>query len=48
MTILIWLATNILAVGVAAWLVPGIRFTEGDQLADYWPSARSSAWSPSS
>ena len=38
MKILIWLATNILAVGVAAWLVPGIRFTEGDQLADYWPA----------
>ena len=38
MKILIWLATNVLAVGVAAWLVPGIRFTEGDRLADYWPA----------
>ena len=38
MRLLIWLVTNTLAVGVAAWLLPGIRFTEGDGLADYWPT----------
>lgn len=38
MRFLIWLATNVLAVGVAAWAVPGIRFTDGGQLADYWPT----------
>jgi putative membrane protein len=38
MRFLIWLATNVLAVGVAAWVVPGIRFTDGGQLADYWPT----------
>jgi len=38
MRLVIWLATNTLAVGVAAWLVPGIRFTEGGGLAEYWPT----------
>jgi putative membrane protein len=38
MKLLIWLVTNVLAVGAAAWLLPGIRFTEGDQLADIWPA----------
>lgn len=38
MRLLIWLATNVVAVGVAAWIVPGIRFTDGSQLADYWPT----------
>jgi putative membrane protein len=35
---LIWLATNTLAVGVAAWLVPGIRFTEPGGLEENWPT----------
>ena len=38
MRLLIWLVTNTLAVGVAAWLVPGIRFTERGGLAEYWPT----------
>jgi len=38
MKLLIWLGTNVLAVGAAAWLLPGIRFTEGDKLADIWPA----------
>ncbi|WP_432478139.1 phage holin family protein [Nocardioides sp. GXQ0305] len=38
MKLLIWMAINIVAVGVAAWLVPGIEFTDGDRLADYWPA----------
>lgn len=38
MRLLIWLVTNTLAVGVAAWLLPGIRFTEGGGLAEYWPT----------
>lgn len=38
MRLLIWLATNTLAVGVAAWLVPGIRFTERGGLAENWPT----------
>jgi len=38
MRLVIWLATNILAVGVAAWIVPGIRFTERGGLAEYWPT----------
>ncbi len=38
MKLLIWLATNTLAVGVAAWLVPGIRFTERGGLEEYWPT----------
>ena len=38
MRILIWLATNVVAVGVAAWMVPGIAFTDGKELADYWPA----------
>jgi len=35
---LLWLATNTLAVGVAAWLVPGIRFTEPGGLEENWPT----------
>ncbi len=35
---IIWLATNTLAVGVAAWLVPGIRFTGPGGLEEYWPT----------
>jgi len=38
MRIVVWLVANTLAVGVAAWLVPGIRFTDGNGLADYWPT----------
>ncbi len=38
MRLVIWLVTNTLAVGVAAWLVPGIRFTERGGLAEYWPT----------
>ncbi|MGH3346070.1 MAG: phage holin family protein [Nocardioides sp.] len=38
MKLLIWLATNTLAVGVAAWLVPGIRFTERGGLEENWPT----------
>lgn len=38
MRLLIWLVSNTLAVGVAAWLVPGIRFTGGGGLAEYWPT----------
>ncbi len=38
MRILIWLVTNVIAVGVAAWMVPGIAFTDGNRLADYWPA----------
>ena len=38
MKLLIWLVTNTLAVGVAAWLVPDIRFTERGGLAEYWPT----------
>ncbi len=38
MRLLIWLATNTLAVGVAAWLVPGIRFTDPGGLAENWPT----------
>ena len=38
MRLLIWLVTNTLAVGAAAWLLPGIRFTEDGGLAEYWPT----------
>ncbi len=38
MRLVIWLVTNTLAVGVAAWLLPGIRFTEPGGLAEYWPT----------
>jgi len=38
MRILVWLVTNVVAVWVAAWIVPGIRFTDGNQIADYWPT----------
>ncbi len=38
MRLLIWLATNTLAVGVAAWLVPGIKFTDRGGLAENWPT----------
>ena len=38
MRLVIWLIANTLAVGVAAWIVPGIRFTERGGLAEYWPT----------
>ncbi len=39
MKLVIWLLTNILAVWVAAWIVPGIRFLDqGEGLAEYWPA----------
>ena len=38
MRLLIWLMTNTLAVGIAAWLLPGIRFTEPGGLTEYWPT----------
>ena len=38
MRLLIWLVTNTLAVGVAAWVVPGIRFTDPGGLEEYWPT----------
>ena len=39
MRILTWLVANTLAVWVAAWIVPGIRFAkEGQGLAEYWPT----------
>lgn len=38
MRILIWLVTNVLAVGAAAWLVDGIRFTEPGGLEENWPT----------
>ena len=38
MRLLIWLIANTLAVAVAAWIVPGIRFTEKGGLAEYWPT----------
>jgi putative membrane protein len=38
MRLVIWLIANTLAVAVAAWIVPGIRFTEGGGLAEYWPT----------
>ncbi len=38
MRLVIWLIANILAVAVAAWIVPGIGFTERGGLAEYWPT----------
>jgi putative membrane protein len=38
MRLLIWLLTNTLAVAVAAWIVPGIEFTEPGGLAENWPT----------
>jgi putative membrane protein len=38
MRLVIWLVANTLAVAVAAWIVPGIRFTEKGGLAEYWPT----------
>ena len=39
MKLVVWLLTNVLAVWVAAWIVPGIRFAgENQGLADYWPT----------
>jgi putative membrane protein len=38
MRLVIWLIANTLAVAVAAWIVPGIRFTERGGLAEYWPT----------
>ena len=38
MRLLIWLVTNTLAVGAAAWLLPGIRFTEPGGLEENWPT----------
>lgn len=38
MRLVIWLLTNTLAVWVAAWIVPGIRFAgEARGLEEYWP-----------
>jgi putative membrane protein len=38
MRLVIWLIANTLAVAVAAWIVPGIRFTDKGGLAEYWPT----------
>lgn len=39
MKLVVWLLTNVLAVWVAAWIVPGIRFADqGKGLAEYWPT----------
>jgi putative membrane protein len=38
MRLVIWLVANTLAVAVAAWIVPGIRFTEPGGLAENWPA----------
>lgn len=39
MKLIIWLLTNVLAVWVAAWIVPGIRFEGQNQgLSEYWPT----------
>jgi len=39
MRLVIWLLTNVLAVWVAAWIVPGIRFADqGQGLSEYWPT----------
>ena len=39
MRLVVWLLTNVLAVWVAAWIVPGIRFTgQGQGLSEYWPT----------
>jgi putative membrane protein len=38
MRLVVWLLTNTLAVWVAAWIVPGIRFVgENQGLGEYWP-----------
>lgn len=38
MRILIWLVTNTLAVALAVWLVPGIRFTGRGGVVENWPT----------
>jgi putative membrane protein len=39
MRLVIWLLTNTLAVWVAAWIVPGIRFAQqGEGIGEYWPT----------
>jgi putative membrane protein len=39
MKLVVWLLTNVLAVWVAAWIVPDIRFEGQNQgLAEYWPT----------
>lgn len=39
MRLVVWLLTNTLAVWVAAWIVPGIRFAgQGNGPAEYWPT----------
>ncbi len=39
MKIVVWLLTNTLAVWVAAWIVPGIRFADqGQGIGEYWPT----------
>ncbi|HEX6150698.1 phage holin family protein [Nocardioides sp.] len=38
MRLLIWLVTNTLAVAVAAWIVPGIDFTDPGGLEENWPT----------
>lgn len=39
MKLVVWLLTNTLAVWVAAWIVPGIRFNgQGQGIAEYWPT----------
>lgn len=39
MRIVIWLLANTLAVWVAAWIVPGIRFAgQGKGIEEYWPT----------
>jgi putative membrane protein len=38
MRLLIWLVTNTLAVAVAAWIVPGIEFTEPGGFQENWPT----------
>jgi putative membrane protein len=39
MKLVVWLLANTLAVWVAAWIVPGIRFVgESQGLAEYWPA----------
>lgn len=39
MRLVVWLLANTLAVWVAAWIVPGIRFVDqGKGLSEYWPT----------
>jgi putative membrane protein len=38
MKIIVWLVANTLAVWAAAWLVPGISFTGGGGIEEYWPT----------